>query len=207
MLSVHWFPSALPHISLQGAIPVKWDFNKRTRFGILLSNQGTACLSQWCQAENTILFEHMMLRYKCNLLEQNNFSPGSPDCMHFIKLSFCRAFFVFGSCSFAWVTSSSCCIGNSCHYLGLQRWIVPENSAINNLVGLGQLTAACSLRLASLHGCSCFCKRNAEAGVETRVRRTSRSCSSPFSSFPDDRLGLAIPRPRQWKLSLVSLFE
>lgn len=86
-----------------------------------------------------------------------------------LSCPFAGLFFFFsrGPCSFAWVISSSCCIGNSCNNLGLQRWIVPENSAIDNLVGFGtaHFTVACSWRLANLHGCNHFHKFNTEAAV------------------------------------------
>lgn len=89
---------------------------------------------------NTILFENMMFRYKCNSPEQNNFSPGSIEHMDFIRLSFCRTFFV---CFFR----SFICLGSFLqlfHWsLVLQRWIVLENSPINNLAGFR--TAHCSL--------------------------------------------------------------
>lgn len=145
MVLVHRFPHVTLHISLKGAIPVKWDFNKRNPYGIWLNIQDTVCLSQWCWAENTVLFENTTFRYKCNLPEQNHLCPGSIEHMHFIKLSFWwtfKFFFLFlgEACSSTWVFvfvffPPKCCLGVLCNYLVFQRQVVFENSAVDHCAG------------------------------------------------------------------------
>ena len=153
MVLVNRFPHVTLHTSLKGAIPVKWDFNKRNPYGILLNIQDTVCLSQWCWAENTVLFENTMFRYKCNLPEQNHFCPGSVEHMHFIKLSFWWTFlkklFSGESCSTTWgfffFPSPKCCLEILCNYLVFQTQVVVENSAVDYCAGCR--IAYCSLLL------------------------------------------------------------